>query len=374
MTTTLLPFSSLCLLLGVGCVGATPSPPPTGEGSLEIRYAEALCASAGPCASTYFSVKSFRAFGYTPAQCAAASVPEFSGSVRRYAEGVRLGKMRLDEAAFARCLARVAVTCHDESELDGNGFSLPFERLCRSAFVGVVPLGGACVMNDECANGARCVRRGADDCAKVCETPVVAEACTYDDDCRPPGDPRAWSLCRNRRCVTATTAPAVGEGAPCSFQTPVGDTVSLVPCAEGLVCDQTRTCRRVVAADERCARGDTCAAGTVCFESPGDGAGVGRCGTRPGVSTAGAPCSYGAFQCAPHLRLACVSGRCVDTGPGASCSAASPARCLGGAYCARATQTCVARGPAGSPCTSASECLSGRCDAGACAAQSCDRL
>lgn len=358
------------------CLGDTPpaSPSATADDALERRYFAALCASGATCAAGFGGVSTLHAYGYSNAQCVDAFVPAFAHTLRDYAAGVRLGTMRFDEAAFARCLERVSTTCLEESEVTlSPAPDLPFLRLCRGAFTGVVAAGAACVMNSECAGGANCVRRGSAECSRVCEplpAGVSPRPCVSDSECPPPATEGAWAACVSRQCVTVRRGPEAPAGQSCGQSSPTGGAVTLTPCAAGHFCALDRTCHRLKALGEPCARGERCEPGAICFQTDAMSS-VGRCVSMRLVSGAGNACVAAAYQCALHERLVCVAGTCVAMGEGASCSNSS-APCQGGTYCDRPAGVCARSRGANAPCTQPNQCLSNRCVGGLCASQRCD--
>ena len=159
--------------------------------------------------------------------------------------------------------------------------------------------------------------------------------------------------------------PPVGEGESCDSR----------ECAEGLDCDYSLdapVCVRVQVNGEggTCSDGSLCALGLVCSNASG---------LCEAPAQAGAPCAESdrtpSFStCA--LGLYCLNGACVpEPAEGEPCGEGSPnlaASVEGEGYCPFKLEclggVCRAQTFATLPCAGDSECLSGSCVDGACAA------
>jgi hypothetical protein len=93
--------------------------------------------------------------------------------VRLLSSAVRAGKVRLDDAAVARCAARVEESTRGCDWIAPTLTAAPAE--CASALSGLVPEGGRCVSSLECSGALHCAGQGAST-PGVCKPPQPLEA------------------------------------------------------------------------------------------------------------------------------------------------------------------------------------------------------
>jgi hypothetical protein len=245
-------------------------------------------------------------------------------SLALYTASVQAGRMRYDDVVAQRCFARLA----SQSCTVGGFRSLEAEDSCRDLLVGVVPAGGACFSDRDCAGRAVCQGGPSNSwgpsssCAPgVCGQPrpprTADGPCEIDDDCLGGGvcnrlsyDPSASPRCLPRyhedcgapgNCTgekTCVADPATFE-LRCVAHTADGESCAerLSKCA-GLssFCDGT-TCRPRGRAGAACEGILSCRADLECI--------AGTCVQRPAP---GDPCSAQGPTCSVGE---CVGGRCT---------------------------------------------------------------
>lgn len=211
---------------------------------------------------------------------------------------------------------------------------------------------------DDCADNLIC-----DFDSRQCTTlPEVGELCTSNGVCT-----------RDAFCdwntQTCRAAAAIGErcdelsecvseaycdwdegNSVCRANRTIGQSCRQAPCADGLVCDQTRDAC-VNPADEGESCGGGCADGLHCIEStcqtlPGEGE---RC---EGQCAEGTWCDWNIQRCAA-----------LPDGEGQPCAAG---QCGGRLWCDTMNDECRLRAPFGETCTGHRQCETGFCPAGFC--------
>lgn len=309
--------------------------------------------------------------GQTTAQCEKALQKECLGSAA-LTQSLASGKLKFDEAKAAQCLADLKKTdCPAlyQTMISQPGAAVPS---CGQVLVGQQPAGAACQLATECLPGAHCVF-GAN-CPGKCQAwSKVGQVCTADKPCEP-----GVAACSGGVCLALSSA--------------VGGKCVDYQCSLPLYCDvATGNCAKFGLTDSPCtAAGQLCWAGLTCF------APTGQAGTCKPLAGKGAAClSHGnCSPLGPEGALLCIGGSCQQgPSPGAPCfdwqcsggwcdAAALPPTCKAwpapgspcamgalcgpGAFCSAGTCKVLA-GP-GQPCVTATDCLSGACGGGKCAA------
>ncbi|MGC9982029.1 MAG: hypothetical protein ABSF35_00240 [Polyangia bacterium] len=282
--------------------------------ALPAKYAAAICTAYQNCLGPLFSLF----FGGT--DCVDLTTQRLeNGTFALMPQKITAGTIRYDGTKAQACLDAI-------SSLTCDGLLTRDQPACLAALDGLVPLGGNCDLNEECAGSALC-QSSSGTCPGTCVPLLSAgQACSADGDC---ADGLQCSS-ETSLCVKPATA-----GDSCDYGSP--------PCGPGLLClgeDDTNkisgTCRNAVDALSAAA-GATCdpVAGTLC---------------APGVSCV-----------ADHVDL--ISQKlvwtCVTTGTypaGGACKPGFPEACATGTYCLTGTGiaalsgTCTAIPAAKQPC------------------------
>ena len=206
------------------------------------------------------------------------------------------GRTTYDADKAEQCVNAIRTTPCDASSLDGH-YRAP---VCDEVIAGVGKAGDSCAQNLECESGA-------------CGTNTCPGQCCVGS------------------CVTRT--PPAARGEPCATR----------PCAERLVCDNTKVCVDLLTEGMACTGAYDCADGLLCLGSPlfckkaphlGDACPDHGCaelnadcvdGTCVALGLAGDPCPNGVSDCAPFY--ACTAGACVA--PDETPSPPDPPVCLG---------------------------------------------
>jgi hypothetical protein len=329
---------------GAGGAGAAPSPA-DGAAGAEAGAAdpfttaiEAFCRQkalkvcARNAACSYNPVSETDCRATTEADCRA----EMDAGPARSAAA---GRLKVDEAAFARCLA-----AHDRFQCAGATYDVLPQ--CQRLFTGTIADGQPCLNKHECVGGI-CTR--TDTCPGTCASFGAIGA-----DCGLPNtiacDPRT-SVC-DQTLHKCTAAPDVA----CTTVNPCPS-----PGTQGQSCDLTDNVY--------------CQAGLACVPAVSDGGEglAGTCGPRvpegskcfsecqPGLACVPDDPDAGAFPgtCRPLAKLGqacgsagCVHGtRCDDSG---KCGALPPCTSFRDA-------TCTGRLPVGGTCSSSLDCASFVC-------------
>jgi hypothetical protein len=288
--------------------------------SYATEYARAACATSDRCGTGYF-VAFLTQEQITNCTTQMAQFLE-SNLVAQLKTSIAAGRIAYDGAKARACIEAAA-----ESEC---GASLTAED-CLDTFQGLIPDGGACTTDEECAATSRC--SGADGCtAGTCvHVPQRGEACTVecseDAFCDGDSDICLARLSNGAACTSEVQCESIScvDGV-CTARTRPGEGEACVSsCASNLVCaandEGMRVCR-APRTDGTCTAPQDCPPDQLCQEG-------GTCGPYP---IAGQPCSY-----------ACASG----------------SRCIEG--------TCLAIIETGSACERNGECRTYHCDAGTCA-------
>ncbi|MCC6624293.1 MAG: hypothetical protein IT385_23780 [Deltaproteobacteria bacterium] len=271
------------------------------------------------------------------------------------------GLVRYDGALMRRCLDQVEATCR-----------LGFFKACEDlAFDGLVPLGGACDGDNQCAGDAFCEL--GDTCGVCVASLPLGATCDYKGCSQLDGP----AECVEHVCVAHTTRE-VALGAPCDwYEPPKGDPEPVCPAGSACIdgdpdLGTPSACRPHVPVGQPCGPDDVCADLAFCLgdRDPETGEVAGTCTTVALQDQVGAPCDE-THACSVFARLTCVDGRCASVGTGGAgtrCSVSDfhmwPSACLVGFACDPETRTCVRAEPA---CDGDDDCLAGeRCLAGEC--------
>lgn len=259
-----------------------------------------------------------------------------NGTFPLLAGGIDQGKLVYDGTKAQACLDSVAArSCAQMVQRDSPE--------CLAALDGTVPLGGSCVLDEECVGKALC-KSTSGACPGQCAPLLVAgQACTKDGDCQ---DGLVCSP-ETKLCVL----PA-GEGQACEYGAP--------PCGPGLLC---------LGKDD-----DQQASGT-CITPATALAGVEGGPCEP---TQGQLCQSGLACVALDISLlpATITWQCLRVGSyvaGGDCKPGFPDACATGNYCKTdkvlrpLDGTCTPVPVAGEPCGTGSQCQPGAaCVAGVC--------
>lgn len=244
---------------------------------------------------------------------------------------VSAGKLAFDGVKAQQCFDAVAAVSCDQTDITERVEAAP----CKQMFVGKVKQGAACEFDFECASG-------------VCLIPGCNNACC-PGQCGPPEQPAQ-----------------------------VGASCANVACVDNAYCDQTLTCRALVAQGGACMDSTWCDFGLGCTGTSGGG--MGTCNPLPAT---GAPCPD--LQCASIGDICNAQKTCVAAGlPSAPCTGsgecssnyqcdatnhcapypsvgqACSLACSGDAFCM--TGTCAARLANGATCGGSNQCASAYCD------------
>jgi hypothetical protein len=233
--------------------------------------------------------------------CLAYQADECQGDV---IDPVEAGRYAYDALEAGRCLAAMRSMLRD-----CTGESLYWPDACDDMLVGLVPEGGACDGDSECAGDLECY---SDACTRL---PREGEACLAGSDCASGHFCGDDVLCHRNR----------GAGQPC----PEGDTA----CEDDLYCDsRTTTCEPYLGAGESCA--------------------------------------HDAYACDDDLYCSPATSTCRPVpGAGGDC-ADSSGECADGSYC-DVDDVCRAQRGGGQPCTEDEQCLSWECADGTCTEDPC---
>jgi hypothetical protein len=321
--------SVLLLALGMGC-GSSAKTIPLAD--LPPKLAEAMCAAVQNCYGPVFGLF------LNGADCAATTEQRvLNGTFPMLQSEIDQKKIVYDGAKAQACLDEMSTrSCQQLLERDSPA--------CLAALDGTVPLGGSCILDEECQGKALC-KSSTGTCPGQCTALLVAgQACTKDGDCQD-----------GLECSSATklcVQPAA-QGQPCDYGAP--------PCAPGLLClgkdDGNQTPGTCETASEALAAGP----GAACDP------------------TSGQLCQSGSACVADSLNItsASITWLCVASGsypPGGACKPGFPEACAAGNYCktgtglAALTGTCTTIPAAGEPCGSglsqcepSAVCVSGTC-------------
>lgn len=227
-----------------------------------------------------------------------------------------------------------------------------------------------------CDQTQKSAREPASSCAKIFSGKAADNAaCAFDDECQS----------RNCQLPQCTMACCTGTCGPTIANAQIGASCATADCVSGAFCDDTTTCRALLAQGASCASPDQCQYGLGCVGlTPGS---PGMCGPLPQIGEA---CPDG--NCADVGAVCNTSGMCAPVGlPGDACmvdfdcssvfhcdttmNKCAPyptlnqpctALCSGGAWCnipaGQMTGTCAAAKANGQACSSSNECMSLYCD------------
>ena len=350
--------------MALALAGCGDGAKPISVEELPPKLAESLCAAYKNCYGPAFDLF------LNGMDCATITEQRILNGTFPLLQGrIDMGVVVYNGAEAQACLDSIAVrTC---AQMLDRG-----SPACEAALDGTVALGGACILDEDCAGDALC-KSASGTCPGQCSPLQAAgQACTKDDDCQdgltcsaetrlcvhpasegqaceygaPPCGPGLLCLGKDDdqqvsgSCRTAATALTGVEGGPCDATlgqicqpglSCVADTITLLPPALTWVCVRTGG----YALGAACKPGfpEACSAGSYCNTGAGLQAISGTCATIP---VAGQPCGKGMSECQPGAT--CVSGVCQNLAAnGVSCTTNS--MCLS-EYCGP-TGGCEARLP-----------------------------
>ena len=294
-----------------------------------------------------------------------------TSGVGTYDEAIKLGKIKYDDAAAARCLNGYANAACSLAALVNPASD------CRSIYVGQIPVGQACGYA-ECVPSAFCSAEADGKCPGTCKARVQAgSAAVSQAEC-------AIGLV----FISGSCSQPPGEGSSCG----TGTGLSSV-CAAGLNCSpDTKTCTKPRLLGDACSSTMTCDLFYNCVNgkcaAPGD---VGTsCGQAAGTRLAcklELYCNSSAASpvCAERLAqgAVCVGSECAfnlrcgklnTSATTNTCNApialnqtcATTSECASGLYCSSTSKTCIAQLAAGTACTTTDICSAGTCTSGKC--------
>lgn len=269
----------------------------------------------------------------------------YKGVLDRYLDE---GTVRFDAEAGRACLDSFEDLCR------GN-----LQSECDLAFVGTVPLDGACRENIECASGLCATGDAA--CGTCAPTASEGEACSAALVCAR-GTTCTGGFCR--RLGSVLTIREVGKDERCGRTDG-----ALAVCGPALRCDTTsQRCRTRRPVGETCEEDrDGCARGALC-ERVGE---VSQCVAIAWAEGEGADCGLVGDRyvaCSSDNRMYCdYDGHCQrlagDGSPGSECNDDDDCRSQRCENLGGGVDRCVSgQSPVGAPCQSSRECASGHCD------------
>jgi hypothetical protein len=338
-----------------GCPSSTTAPSTVPIEDLGGEYGDTFCGILTDC---YGDVLREALVGGTEAECAARLTTSYEeGVLHLYEQAIADGTMSYDGTQVRPCIdALQALGC---GVLDSRS---PPE--CDEVLIGEVELGGPCSINEQCSGAAYCMNAMA--CPGTCQPRGgVGTTCSSDEACESP------MKCRSGSCVV----PA-GEGAPC------GGT-SGNDCAGGLICagammGMTGTCRTPETVQSGALHGacnvlmtQLCQPGLSCvvasFTSMTCEMGDIAIGTACHVAIPDA-CASGAYCADTNAMMGDLDGTCTALpGVGMPCAMVPfGQQCATDLHCEG--DTCRETHAEGGSCTAPSECFSGMCTGGTCAA------
>jgi hypothetical protein len=302
----LMTFTLLVPFTAIGALGGC-DPDPLSIDELPAEEERVICAREVACGGAL-----------DQSTCESTVFLVESGKTATGIAAVKRGTLAYDSAQARRCLDAITTDCTIRRDAID---------LCERIVTGKVAVGGACLLDDECADGGDCV------------IPSCPNACC-------PGT-----------CAASTRPAPVPLGGSCAASG--AECVSGAACLDGICAPP-----RAVGAACRGGLGE-CAAPAVCLAIPG---GTETCTVLP--TSRGAPCEPGAnFGCGRvDERCDGPSRTCVPLSkPGSPCETIGD--CVGYAYCDAGA--CKVRPTIGQPCDTPIEiqCMGSLvCVQGVCAA------
>ena len=320
--------------------------------ALPAKYAAAVCTAYRNCLGPIFSLF------LGGSDCVDVTTQRLeNGTFALMQPEITAGTIRYDGNKVQACLDAI-------SKLTCDGLLQRDRPECLAALDGLVPLGGDCDLNEECAGSAIC-RSSTGACPGKCVPLLSAgQACSGDSDCTD------GLQCSSETSLCVKPA-AVGDS--CEYGSP--------PCGPGLLClgkdDTNKTpgvCRNAVDALSAAA-GATCdPAGTLCVSGVSCVADVDLTGKKlvwtcvnSGTYPAGGACKPGfpdacatGNYCLTGTGIAALSGTCTAI-PGAKqpCGTGIGAQCQPGTACVAGL--CQSYAANGVSCTGDAMCYSGYC-------------
>ena len=203
---------SLAVVMQIGCPENGDFWPSLPLESYCVRYVDSACTAAVRCGCVEEAEKNLCVI-YLKTECD-----------REIESTSQSGRYKYDGSEASHCLWAIHRVISDCSLVGDD-----WPEACGRMFYGIVPEGGACDSDSECARGMACY---ADLCTVM---PSVGEGCFAGDDCREDLFCDADGACR----------PPVGVGGFC----PEGD----IACEEDLYCSPTYgDCQRYPGNGESC--------------------------------------------------------------------------------------------------------------------------
>jgi len=275
---------------------------------------------------------------------------------------VSSGAVSYDGEAARACLDEVQRSC---GAIGGSGS--PVDS-CEDVFVGTVPDGGACYLDEECLGDAYCDLGGTGICPGLCTARgPLGSACDSASECTREGLSGSATCSYGgvvSECVDTVWTADAAAGAACGQVSSEGYVRTWTACAAGLFCTGDETpgvCQAPIAAGSPCPGRGVCVEGSICID--------GACREVTVVRNVGDACGEAMLAfCDPFARLECgETGTCVALGDGTE---GSPCRggdfgeltCNEGLSCHSDTDTCGPPKAAGASCGRDAECASRFCD------------
>ncbi|MFT3695785.1 MAG: hypothetical protein QM831_21790 [Kofleriaceae bacterium] len=181
--------------------------------------------------------------------------------------------------------------------------------------------------------------------------------------------------CKSGTCIAQSCPDACCVG-QCRAESPpanMGEPCATRACAEGLTCDNTKTCVPLYTAGTTCIDSTDCEYGLACVGSPGTcqdiphtgeactdicgDLGTHCAGTCVADGLAGAACTTNA-DCSPFYPCDTTSGQCTAL---PTAGQACTGLCSDTSYCDSTSKTCTPRQANGATCTAAAQCESNFC-------------
>ena len=351
---------SVMTSIGLGCAGAGGGDAP--QSAVRRASAELVCHMAFACPSASSILAGFSVTFPTEEDCVEGYRTPVSPALEAAFDR---GTVVVDEDAMAECMAELGESCPPV------GVAL-LPHACSYYLRGTVPLGGACTLMAECADGICDVPAGQTCGTCRAGTVPLGGSCSIDGQCAPSAQGEVQCLVDSTYHGTCQLPkPLVfvhgAEGASCGA--PADANGNQYVCGDGLFCDGSRHCRRVLSPGETCVPGtDACVIGAACISFGNEA----RCRGLTRRTNVGESCSVAdattMYLCDDAARLVCDENqtcqRIGDGKVGAAC--AFTTHCDDGLFCAvPSSQTrgvCEAEREDGRECLGPAQCRSGYCE------------
>ena len=189
----------------------------------------------------------------TVEECVSSDVERMFNIGVRWGDALRAvvdGHLVLDETAAAACVDDARAVC-ERLDLDAADWFDPPPRPCSDMFDYRCPAGSgsACWDGSECPEGTFClVDFGRRNCGLgTCEPLVrIGDPCRDEDVCAQPGTVGRVAICAwddegrtSKSCREVELGDPVPEGEACDILTYDPEPLVVVPCADGLSCENT---------------------------------------------------------------------------------------------------------------------------------------